>query len=114
MNKQCVRWKPFRAKNIRGTECDSGFADLLDHYDRGHLIARILKMDRKEALDFVQAACLAQEKFQAARQNGHFGHKPGECFWYLEHFVEWIASLGYHIELTGDEFEPYEMSSQLQ
>lgn len=71
-------------------------------------------MEKKQSIELLQAAHLAEEKFEEARKEGRFGHKPGECFWYLDHFVEWISGLGYHIELTGDEFEPYQMSSQIQ
>jgi hypothetical protein len=43
------------------------------------------------------------EAFDAHRM----GYQPGECNWYFKNFVEWVSSLGYHIELTGDEFELY-------
>jgi hypothetical protein len=41
------------------------------------------------------------------------GFKPGECHWYFDHFVEWVSSLGYQIELAGDEFEPYPVADKV-
>jgi hypothetical protein len=114
MNKQCVRWKPYRAKNRRGSDYDSDFPDFIEVCNKGLLIGRILTMKLKKPIQFEQAARMAEKKFFAAKRARRLGYAHGQCFWYLEHFVEWISDLGYHIELTGDEFEPYQMSSQIQ
>lgn len=50
---------------------------------------------------------MASQKSSEAFDAHRLGYEPGECNWYFKNFVEWISSLGYHIELTGDEFEPY-------
>jgi hypothetical protein len=71
-------------------------------------------MEPKKPLSFEQAARLTEEKFFEANDARRVGYEPGQCFWYLDHFLEWISGLGYHIELTGDEFEPAQMSSQIQ
>lgn len=109
-----MRWKPFKAKNIRGSDCDCYFSELIDLSGKGSLISKILNMTPQQPIDLEQASRMAHEKYEEARKNGRFGYAPGECFWYLDHFVEWISCLGYHIELTGDEFEPFVMSSQIQ
>jgi hypothetical protein len=114
MNKHCLRWKPYKDKTIRGSNYQSEFPDLLAISYKGLLITQILAMKRKEPIAFERAARMAQEKYFEAKDARRLGYAPGECFWYLDHFVEWISSLGYHIELTGDEFEPYQMSSKIQ
>jgi hypothetical protein len=113
MNKQCVRWKAFRAKNNRGSDYQSNFPDFIEICNKGLLIGRILAMERKQPIGFEQAARMTQEKFFDAQNARRLGYAPGQCFWYVTHFVEWISSLGYHIELTG-EFEPYQMSTRIQ
>ena len=113
MTKQCVRWKTFKAKTIRNTDYETSFADLIDLYNRGTLLTCILQMEKKTALGFEQATLMAHEEYKQAFLASRIGSSPGESFWYLNHFVEWISSLGYHIEITGDEFEPYCMSAQL-
>ena len=40
-------------------------------------------------------------------------HHIAEGDWFYENFIEWISSQGYHIELTGDEFEAAVMSDKL-
>jgi hypothetical protein len=48
---------------------------------------------------------MASKMFSKAVHSCRIGNKPEECHWYYQHFVEWISAQGYHIELTGDEFE---------
>ncbi len=48
-----------------------------------------------------------------ARAAGRKGAEPGHLCWFSYNFVEFIANLGYHIELTGDEFEPYSYSDKV-
>jgi len=76
-------------------------------------MARILAMTKKQPIEFVQAVRLAITKYDEAMDARCLGHAPGQAFWYHAHFVEWISSLGYHIELTGEEFESYAMTDQL-
>jgi hypothetical protein len=113
MTKQCVRWKPFRAKTIRNTAYDSCFGDLIDLYNKGTLVSQILKMDRKRPLEFAQAALLAHDKYVEAMMSRKLGGGLTESTWYLNHFVSWISELGYHIELTGDEFESNCLSAKI-
>ena len=113
MNKQCTRWKPFKDLNIRGSEFDCEFPDLLNCVYRGQLISSILAMAKKTPITFEQAARMAWRKHSEAIDENRFGSEPGQCFWYTESFVQWISELGYHIELSGDEFEPYLMSDKL-
>ena len=55
---------------------------------------------------------MAWEKRGEAFNAQKFGSDYGHYGWYSEHFVEWISSLGYHIELTGDEFDVLAPSQQ--
>src|SRR5690349_10073878 len=106
MQKQCVRWKHYKAKNVRGSDFLSSFPDILEKTHRGYLVHRILGMERKTPISFERASRMTEEKYLEAIDNWRFGRRPGECRWYLDNFIEWIADQGFHIELTGDEFEP--------
>lgn len=53
-------------------------------------------MEQKKPIQFEQAARMVKEKFFATKDAGRLGYAPGQ----------WISDLGFHIELTGDEFEP--------
>lgn len=70
-------------------------------------------MPRGTPISFEEAAGLATAGSIEAFQAGRIGYEPGECGWYKKNFVEWITSLGYHIEITGDEFEAYAMTDKL-
>jgi hypothetical protein len=107
MTKQFLYWKPIWEKNVRGEGFLSNVPDIIANDYRGELLANILAMPAKEPISFESAALMASNKSSEAFDAHRMGHEPGECNWYFDHFVEWISSLGYHIELTGDEFELY-------
>ena len=44
---------------------------------------------------------------------GRIGHERGQYYWFTDNFIEWISELGYKIQLTGDEFEPYALSDRI-
>jgi hypothetical protein len=113
MSKQCVNWKTVQITNIQGKEFTSRFPDIVDATCNGELLSQILTMKEKNPISFVEAIKMAQEKRSEAFLAHRIGHKPGEYLWYSRHFVEWISDLGYHIELSGDEFEPYIISERL-
>jgi len=101
MEKHWIKWKTFRSKNIYGEPIDTEFPYLIDLNYKGALISQITKMKKKWPITFELAVRLASEKYNKSE----FGSKPGQKFWYSDNFVEFISELGYHIELTGDEFE---------
>jgi len=103
MDKQFVRWKP--VKGIRHQAGDPTIPDIIDNACRRTLIARILSMEKKTPLTFEKAVHMAKKTSREAFFEGRMGTDTGQSFWYLSNFVDWISSLGYHIELTGDEFE---------
>jgi hypothetical protein len=107
MDRQIFYWKPICDKNVLGEDFASQVPDLIARYYRGGLLERILEMPQKEPIPFESAVRLASGKHFEAFEANRMGYKPGECNWFFKYFVEWISSLGYHIELTGDEFEPY-------
>lgn len=110
MHKHCFRWKQVRVKAIKGPDVAISLADSIDVRCRGTLLSRILTMPVKNAISFDDAIRMAAAKRNEAFLAGSFGGKPGQFGWYADHFVEWISSLGYHIEITGDEFESYFVS----
>ena len=80
----------------------SGIPDIINICYRGSLLTCIVKMPIQKPIAFDEAICLAHDKIYGSK----VGHYRGESHWYMDHFVEWISELGFHIELTGDEFEP--------
>lgn len=113
MVKHCLIWKQVKCKNIAGEPVWLPTPEIIAAQYRGTLVSQILSMQRQSGLSFEAAINLVAEKRMAAFTAGRMGHNPGEYSWYADNFVEWISSLGYHIELTGDEFEPYVLSAQL-
>lgn len=109
MCKQFLYWKPIWKKNVRGKDYLSHVPDIIAKDYRGALLAHILAMPPKQPISFEAAALLASKKFSEAAREHRMGYALGECHWYYKNFVTWISNLGYHIELTGDEFEPYLM-----
>jgi len=110
MSKQFVLWKTLRDKNVVGEPIDLEIPHIIDVYLKGALLSKILKMEKKTPIYFEDAVRKAtKELFKADT-----GHERGQNFWYLNHFIEFIAEQGFHIELTGDEFElPYQAKSAI-
>lgn len=107
MSQQIVKWKPTPAKNFRNEDCLLPFPDFLDSASNWTILERIFQMEPKKPIAFSEAARLAHEKFEEALNARQIGYEPGQCNWYARHFIDWISSLGYHIDLNGDEFELY-------
>jgi hypothetical protein len=104
MQKHWIKWKTLRSKNIYGEPIDTEFPYLIDLNYKGALVSLIINMENKMPITFENAVRIASEKYF----NSDFGTKRGQSFWFTENFVKYISELGYHIELTGDEFElPY-------
>ena len=101
MIKHCVNWKLVTCKNVDGDDYHAEFPFYIDRKYRGGLLARILAMPKKRSIQFDEAIRMAEKNFFSSK----IGHRRGETFWYMQNFVEWISELGFHIELTGDEFE---------
>jgi hypothetical protein len=109
MVKQSVRWRPVQCKNIYGEDYLSTLPELVDL--RGDLIAQILAMPKKKQLDFATAINLLCEKRRELFDAGQIGRGPGQYHWYTRNFVTFISELGFHIALTGDEFDPQVLSA---
>ena len=109
MPKHLLNWKTVRSKNIRGADIDSPLPGVLDMLYRGTLLSRILSMEKRSPISFERAVQLATEEWLLAYRSDH----RDQMNWVHKHFIEWISSKGYHIELTGDEFEPFLISSRI-
>lgn len=109
MAKHCVNWKKVVFENVVGENFLAEVPVWIEHYYRGALLTAILNMPKKKPIDFDDAVRMAGRNFF----DKPIGHGHGQNSWYLEHFVEWISELGFHIELTGDEFEPLIMSEKV-
>jgi hypothetical protein len=66
-------------------------------------------MERKKPISFENAIRLANENWKEAFRAGELE----KCNYYHDHFIEWISEMGHHIELTGDEFEPYLLAQRV-
>ena len=93
-------------KNVLGEDCEFRFPDLLNCSSSWTLLEKIIRMEVKAPITFTEAALLAQEQYLALIRMNKYGSDPDQCS-YTDSFTEWISSLGYHIELTGDEFEHF-------
>jgi hypothetical protein len=114
MIKRPVFWKPVKTKNVYGGEFTNPYLpSLLAEDYKGTLLSAILAMPCKQPISFQEAANLASAAKHKAVVAKKFGYKPGECFWFYRNFVQWISDQGYHIELTGDEFEAYALSDKV-
>lgn len=114
MTKRPVFWKPVRTKNIYGAEyLNPDLPSLISDAYKGTLLSEILVMPRKQAISFQDAAVLVHRAMHDAISARQFGYQPGQCSWFYHNFVQWISDQGYHIELTGDEFEAYALSDKV-
>lgn len=105
MVKNCVYWHPVRCKNIVGDDIYVHLPQIIDFYKKGSLISEILDMQKRNPISFEAAINIISDKQSEAFDSGQIGFKFGQYSWYAFNFTEYISSLGYHIELTGDEFE---------
>ncbi len=77
--------------------------DMLQVAYRGTLLSRILGMAKGTPVTFERGIQLFHQEWLRAFQDGDIPKTQ----WLTENFFEWFADLGCHIELTGDEFEPF-------
>jgi hypothetical protein len=105
MSQQFVFWKPFKTKNVKGKDISLELPQLIDRENNRNLLSKILNMPKNTPLGFNEAIAMVYEAQRQQFDASNFGSAPGQYGWYAENFVDWISSLGYHIELTGDEFE---------
>ena len=107
-----VKWKLVKSKNVRGADIELETPTVIDISYGGTLLSHIFAMPRQQPISFEDAIRLVIDKHTEAFDMKRFGDAPGHYGWYSNHFVEWISSLGYHIDLTGDEFESYTLSDK--
>lgn len=111
--KHHLNWKSVKCKNVVGEDIYLSIPHSLDIHCRGGLLTQILQMPQKKPILFDEAINLLSDKEMELFGSGKVGHEPGQYFWYSDNFVQWISDMGYHIELTGDEFEPYFVNKEL-
>lgn len=113
MDKQIVLWKRTTCTTDRGTDVNLEMGELIDRHCRRTLLSQILKMPPKKSISFNDAARMLDIKLFECFKAGEYGNKRGQYHWYTQNFVPWISEQGFHIELTGDEFDLYAMTSVL-
>ncbi len=106
MVKRVLKWRPVRLLAVDGFEyLEDELPGVIASFYKGELVDRILKMDRKKPISFYQAVNLASDGHYRASVDDRFGHNKGESGWHFSHFLDFISDQGFHIELTGDEFD---------
>jgi len=100
-----VQWKPVGVTSPVGVRYKSLLPEIIEASYKGTLLPKIFAMPKKTPLGFESAIRMARAQLTDALEARRHGHAPGDYDWYLENFVDWISSLGFHIELTGDEFD---------
>lgn len=111
MVKHLLVWKQVKCRDIHGRPVWLQAPEVIAGHSRGTLASQILSMPKKNPISFEDAINLVVDRQKEVFVTGQIGQEPGQYCWYYDHFVEWISSLGYHIELSGDEFEPRVLSS---
>jgi hypothetical protein len=108
MNKHIVNWRKVIFTNDLGNNYEAELPEIIDVGYRGKLLSKILDMQKKTPIIFDDAVRMAGRNFFDSKA----GHSRGESHWYLDNFVDWISEQGYHIDLTGDEFEPTQIQQK--
>lgn len=112
MNRQILRWKEIKCPTDRGSTFSYPIPEIVDSYYRGCLLGKILEMPKRAPLTFEEAFLMLDSKHTECFDQRQYGSEPGQFGWYSKNFIEWISSEGYHIELTGDEFEAWDMQHE--
>lgn len=113
MEHHLVKWKSIKCKSRFGNDVCLCIPEIVDIQNRGTLLSRILSMPKKKPISFELAMLKLIEKRREKFDAGHFGDESGQYGWYCLNFVNWISAQGYHIELTGDEFETYALTDRV-
>ena len=100
-------WKPVSCKGPDGGPVAVGWAITIDKAYDGKLLNRIVEMKIKKPISLDAALKIVVEKKEEAFLAQEYGMKPGQYGWYIYNFVQYISSLGFHIELTCDELIPF-------
>lgn len=98
--------------NRKGEVVQSTMAEAIDS-GRATLLSDILAMPKKKDISFEEAIRIVSEKAEEAFFAKCFGPKTGSWHWFHDHFTTYISNLGYHIELTGDEFTLFTQENAL-
>ncbi len=105
MQRHLAKWKHVYIG--KGTPADG--PDMLPtviYYEtKATLIYQIVSMPKGNPISFEDAVRYVEKKWCESFDSKNFGYEPGGAGWYTKHFVDYISSLGFHIELSGDEFE---------
>jgi hypothetical protein len=113
MTKRLLNWKNVVCHCAGRIEDLPLLNEIDSFYYQGTLLSQILAMEKKTPISADAAIQLLLEYEDAAQKAGRKGHEPGQMFYFSVHFVEWLSDIGYHVEITGDEFDPYNITDQV-
>lgn len=100
-----VLWKPYL-----GASYGSGELHPFDPWLPGDsgwvLLHRLQNQPRQSSLSY-QDACrmVRQEVFRQMDLRNNDPNVQGSSHWVSSNWPEWLSAQGYHVELTGEEFE---------
>jgi hypothetical protein len=104
MRRNSVNWNSIQYRDPKsGIVEDNFFPTIIDYGYRCELLHNICSMPRKNPISFAKAVRLAVREYFSS----DYGFKKGQSYWYLDNFVDWISDLGFHIELSGEEFDSH-------
>lgn len=92
-------------KSFRGEDYSCPYPELIYRDSKGTLISQILAMPKGKPIGFADAIRFASKKAHEVAEQGKLGIDPGESGWYRLNFIQFISESGFHIELTGEEFD---------
>jgi hypothetical protein len=101
MTKNCVNWKKIACVSRHGKPYLDDMASVINRYYKLELLPLILSMPSQKPISFDDAVRLAGQKFIESMDN----YDIAKAISYYKNFLTFISDSGYHIEVTGDEFE---------
>ena len=81
--------------------------NLIDSFCDGTLLSQIIAMPKKQPISFDDATRMLDQKLEECTE------ASTQYDWHAINFVTWISSQGFHIELTGDEFEVWSLQKEV-
>lgn len=104
MNRPLVRWKSVACKSLAGKNILLDLPNQIDKMHGGTLLSQIISMPKQTPISFSNAINLVVEAQKDEWESGRFVRYPVFWNWHLKNFIQWLTALGYHVELSGEEF----------
>lgn len=98
-------WRKFNGVSYLGKE-PGRFAPFLPKGSPELLLRQILRMPKGKPISYEEACRMVQaEGHVQIKAGNNEAEVRGSSNWLTQHWVEWLSQKGFHIELTGEEFD---------